>query len=90
MVLRVHRDISALPQSQRESVRNLARTVLKVLIEPFAVTGSDRRRVRAAPAHATSFWTWHDLCVRNRLSRSLAVEWMAGLVRAAQPPGATP
>jgi len=83
MLLRVHRDFDVLPEAQRDTLLNLDRVVTRALIEPFAVIGTQRRKVRAALAHATSFGTWHDLCVRNRLSRSAAIELMAGLVRAA-------
>lgn len=80
MLSRVLRDFDALPAARRHAWADGDRAMRTVLLEPFDVPVPTRRRLRALVAHATWFWTWQDLCVRNRLSRRDAVHAMTVLV----------
>jgi len=79
----VYRDFATLPEAQQEFLRDQDRRFLRVLAQPFPAVPGQRRRLRALIGHATSFWTWHSLCIREGLSDQEAVEAMTGMILAA-------
>jgi AcrR family transcriptional regulator len=81
----VYRDFAALPEAQQQFLRDQDSRFRRVLAEPFPAAPGQRQRLRALIGHATSFWTWHSLCVNEGLSGQEAVEVMAGMVLAAMP-----
>jgi hypothetical protein len=60
-------------------VEGIDRHYCDVLLEPFAGTRAQRRRLRAVVGHAVSFWTWRSLCLQHGLSDREAVQAMATL-----------
>jgi hypothetical protein len=56
---------------------------IEVLAAPFGRAEDDHRRLRAIIGHATSFWTWHSLCIDHGLPDPEAVGAMTGMVLAA-------
>ena len=79
MLTRTYRDKAALPESLQRAVESIDRHYRDVLLEPFAGTRAQRRRLRAVVGHAVSFWTWRSLCLQHGLSDREAVEAMATL-----------
>ena len=79
MLTRTYRDKAALPESLQRAVESIDRHYRDVLLEPFAGTRAQRRRLRAVVGHAVSFWTWRSLCLQQGLSDREAVEAMATL-----------
>ena len=79
MLTRTYRDKAALPESLQRAVESIDRHYRDVLLEPFAGTRAQRRRLRAVVGHAVSFWTWRSLCLQQGLSDREAVEAMAAL-----------
>lgn len=85
MLASVYRDFASLPEAQQRLLRDQDRHFRRVLAEPFPGGRGQRRRLRALIGHATSFWTWHSLCVDEELSDQEAVEVMTGMVLTAVP-----
>lgn len=81
----VYRDFATLPEAQQQFLRDQDSRFRRVLAQPFPATPGQRRRLRALIGHATSFWTWHSLCIREGLSDHEAVQAMTGMVLAAMP-----
>lgn len=52
------------------------------MLQPFAVRGSRRKRLRAVLGHAVSFWTWRSLCLDQSLTDREAVQAMTALALA--------
>jgi AcrR family transcriptional regulator len=82
MLTRTYRDKAALPESLQRAVEGIDRHYCDVLLEPFAGTRTQRRRLRAVVGHAVSFWTWRSLCLQHGLSDREAVEAMVTLALA--------
>jgi AcrR family transcriptional regulator len=82
MLTRVYRDKAAWPESLQRAVEGIDRHYRDVLLEPFAGTRAQRRRLRAVLGHAVSFWTWRSLCLHHGLSDREAVNAMATLALA--------
>jgi AcrR family transcriptional regulator len=82
MLTRVYRDKAALPQQLQQLLDRTDRHYRDVLLEPFAGSRAQRRRIRAVLGHAVSFWTWRSLCSQHGLSDREAVEAMATLALA--------
>jgi AcrR family transcriptional regulator len=82
MLTRTYRDLAALPQPIQQEVDRIDRHYRDVLLEPFAGTRAQRRRLRGVLGHAVSFWTWRSLCLDHGLSDREAVEAMATLAMA--------
>ena len=79
MLTRTYRDKAALPESLQRAMEGIDRHYCDVLLEPFAGTRTQRRRLRAVVGHAVSFWTWRSLCLQHGLSDREAVQAMATL-----------
>jgi AcrR family transcriptional regulator len=79
MLANVLRDPDALPAAIRRQNEARDETLRDLLLEPFALQGEPRRRLRAALGHAVSFWTWRSLCVDNGMSDAEAVAAMTAL-----------
>ena len=74
----INRDVASIPPLARAA--RAAHEQLRI----DAVVGSTGRKVlRAAVAHALSFWTWHSLVVEQGVRRSDAVDLAATFVKAA-------
>jgi AcrR family transcriptional regulator len=82
MLANVYRDFGTLPEAHQRRLRDQNTTHRRVLAEPFPGTAHQRRRIRAAIGHATSFWTWRSLCIEQGLSDQEAVDAMTGMVLA--------
>jgi AcrR family transcriptional regulator len=85
MLANVYRDFTTLPGAQQQFLRDQDSRFRRVLAEPFPANPGQTRRLQAVIGHATSFWTWHSLCVNEGLSDQEAVQAMVGLVLAAMP-----
>jgi AcrR family transcriptional regulator len=80
MLAHAVRDRAALPERIRADAAAAEAHQLGLLLDPFGIPGPHRRRVRAAVAHAMSFWTWRSLCHEHGLSDDEAVDLMVDLV----------
>ena len=87
MLTNVRRDRAALPQLVRDRTDATEALYVDTLLSAFALRGRRRTVVRAAIRHAISFWTWHSLCVDNRLKGADAIELMTQLVAGAATDG---
>jgi AcrR family transcriptional regulator len=83
MLTNAGRDRDALPPHIRQAAEAGEAQQIDLLLRPFRVRGAQRRRVRAAIAHATSFWTWRSLCHEHGLPDADAVRLTTALVTAA-------
>ncbi len=83
MLTHVERDRELLPAEVRRSNEGTDARLRDVLLQPFAVRGARRRRLRALLGHAVKFATWRSLCVEQGLTDREAVETMAELALAA-------
>jgi AcrR family transcriptional regulator len=82
MLSSIYRDWDALPEGQREGLREQSRSFREVLAEPFS--GTPRPRLLDATiGHAVSFWTWHSLHHDNGLSNDDCVTLMVDLAASA-------
>jgi AcrR family transcriptional regulator len=79
MLTNVRRDRAALPKELRDRTDATDARYRDVLLQPFALRGSRRRRLRAVLGHAVSFWTWHSLCLDQGLTDREAVQAMTAL-----------
>jgi AcrR family transcriptional regulator len=82
MLTNVRRDRAALPSELRERTDATDARHRDVLLQPFQLRGSRRRRLRAVLGHAVSFWTWRSLCLDQGLSDREAVQAMTALALA--------
>ncbi|HKQ02304.1 MAG TPA: helix-turn-helix domain-containing protein [Actinomycetes bacterium] len=82
MLTRVYRDKQTMREQLQEMVDRTERHHRDVLLEPFASTRAQRRRLRAVLGHAVSFWTWRSLCLEGGLSDREAVDAMTALALA--------
>jgi AcrR family transcriptional regulator len=80
MLTQVRRDQAALPEERRQMLQDMDARHREVLVEPFTVSGTRRRRLHAVVGHAVSFWTWRSLCIAEGLADREAVGAMAALV----------
>jgi AcrR family transcriptional regulator len=78
MLTRVYRDKAVLPEGHRKAIDERDAALKMVLLDAFP--GNADRRLVAVVGHATSFRTWHSLCVDEGLSTAEAVEIMTALV----------
>jgi AcrR family transcriptional regulator len=88
MLTHIYRDFAALPETHQWLLRDLDNRHCQILAAPFPGEAGQRRRLRAVIGHASSFWTWHSLCLGQGLADQEAVEVMTGAVLAvtASPP----
>jgi AcrR family transcriptional regulator len=85
MLANVYRDFATLPEAQQRVLRDQDSRFRRVLTQPFPAASGQRRRLGALIGHATSFWTWHSLCINEGLSDQEAAEAMTGMILAATP-----
>lgn len=85
MLANVYRDFAALPEPQQQFLRDQDSRFRRVLAQPFPAAPGQRQRLRPLIGHATSFWTWHSLCIGEGLTDQEAVQAMTGMVLAAMP-----
>jgi len=83
MLTRIYHDLGALPQVHQLRLAERDKHHRDILAGPFATGRGQRRRIRAIIGHASSFWTWHSLCIEQGLTDAEAIEIMTGTVRAA-------
>ena len=81
MLTGIYRDFTALPEAHQQRLRGRDSDLGDVLAAPFG-GAEDDRRLRAVIGHATSFWTWHSLCIDHGLADTEAVDAMTGMVLA--------
>jgi AcrR family transcriptional regulator len=87
MLTRVDRDRDSLPEAMRTAADREEAARRDLLVKPFGLRGANRRRARALIGHATSFSTWHSLCLGQGLTDDEAVQVMVSAVLAtAEPP----
>jgi AcrR family transcriptional regulator len=80
MLTYVDREREMIPDDMRHENEDTDALLRDTLLQPFAVRGAQRRRVRAVLGHAITFGTWRSLCVEQGLSDRDAVELMSELV----------
>ncbi len=82
MLEKTTRDVALVP-ALRPSMEAFAAwfdSAADAIVRLRAESGARRRRVRAAVRHALAFETWRSLVREQRLTRTEAIELMAGLV----------
>ena len=89
MLTGIYRDWEALPEGQRQGLREQNRSFRQVLQEPFSSTGGSAV-LGALIGHATSFWTWHSLGHDNGLPNETSVTLMVRLVASVHGRGEAP
>jgi len=82
MLTCIYRDFTTLPEAHQQRLRDRDSYFGEVLAAPFGNAEDDHRRLRAVIGHATSFWTWHSLCIDHGLPDPEAVDAMTGMVLA--------
>jgi AcrR family transcriptional regulator len=75
MLTRIRRDILSVPDNIRRRIDATDEQFRDVLLVGFPPR-KDRHVLRAAVAHAISFWTWRSLCVDHGLKDTEAVALM--------------
>ena len=85
MLTCIYRDFTTLPEAHQQRLRDRDSYFGEVLAAPFGRAEDDHRRLRAVIGHATSFWTWHSLCIDHGLPDTEAVDAMTGMVLAFTP-----
>jgi AcrR family transcriptional regulator len=85
MLTHIHRDFAALPEAHQQALRDGDTYLRDVLTAAFGGAGDEYHRLRAVIGHATSFWTWHSLCLDQGLTDTEAVDAMTGMVLAITP-----
>lgn len=83
MLTNVNREKEVLPATVRQRNAITDARMRDTLLDPFAVKGAQRRRLRAILGHAVSFSTWHSLCVEQGLTDHEAVGTMTALALSA-------
>jgi hypothetical protein len=69
-----------MPAGIRDGLAARDRHWQELMLTPFEVRGTRRRRVAAVIGHAMAFPTWRSLCVDHGLSDAEAVDAMTALV----------
>jgi AcrR family transcriptional regulator len=82
MLTNVRRDRATLPTEVLERTEETNARYRDSLLQPFAVRGKGRKRLRAVLGHAVSFWTWRSLCLDQGLTNREAAEAMTALAMA--------
>lgn len=82
MLTNVRRDRATLPTEVLERTEETNARYRDSLLQPFAVRGTRRKRLRAVLGHAVSFWTWRSLCLDQGLTNREAAEAMTALALA--------
>ena len=85
MLTCIYRDFAILPEAHQQRLRDRDSYFGEVLAAPFGCSDDDHRRLRAVTGHATSFWTWHSLCIDHGLPDTEAVDAMTGMILALTP-----
>ena len=83
MLANTQRDAAHVPQRTRERFLAYFAAAHRTLMRGRPERGKARRRVAAAVAHGTSFYTWSSLVPQGGLTDADAVELMARMVAAA-------
>jgi AcrR family transcriptional regulator len=83
MLTKVRRDQAALPGEIRDRTIATEQSYCDALASGFPARGHTRELICATVHHAVSYWTWHSLCVSNRMKDEDAVTLMTALVMAA-------
>lgn len=86
MLTNVRRDRAALPTEVQKRTDTTEARYRDTLLQPFAVRGTRRRRLRAVVGHAVAFWTWRSLCLDQGLTNREATAAMTALVLATARP----
>jgi len=84
MLTHIYRDFAALPEAHQQALRD-GDTYFRDILTAALSGAGDEHRLRAVIGHATSFWTWHSLCLDQGLSDTEAVDAMTGMVLAITP-----
>ena len=79
MLTNVRRDRASVPAEIRNRTEATDAGYRDMLLQPFAVRGPRRKRVRSVLGHAVSFWTWRSLCLDHGLTNREAAEAMTAL-----------
>jgi AcrR family transcriptional regulator len=79
----IYRDAAHTPASNRAARRASNDRMVDALLTGITIRGAARRGVRAALAHAVSFWTWRSLAVDGGVSAREAVALATAFVIAA-------
>lgn len=82
MLTNVRRDREWLPAEIRERTAATEDGYIETLLQPFALRGKRRKRLRAVVGHAVSFWTWRSLCLDHGLTNREATQAMTELALA--------
>jgi AcrR family transcriptional regulator len=82
MLTNVRRDRARLPTEVLEQTEETNARYRDSLLQPFALRGTRRKRLRAVLGHAVSFWTWRSLCLDQGLTNREAAEAMTALALA--------
>ena len=90
MLTNVRRDRAAVPTELLKRTDATDALYRDALLQPFAVRGTRRRRVRAVLGHSVSFWTWRSMCIDNGLTNHEATEAMVAMVMATAEPDRLP
>jgi AcrR family transcriptional regulator len=75
-----HRDRATMPAGIRDALAARDRDWQVLMLTPFEVRGTKRRRIAAVIGHAMAFPTWRSLCMDQGLSDAEAVDAMTALV----------
>jgi AcrR family transcriptional regulator len=85
MVIKIHRDLDAMPAFVGELLAAEEQSRVDVLAKGFRAHGRHARRLHAALRHALHIHTWQSLCIDGGLDNDEAVELMVATVLAAVP-----
>jgi len=85
MLSHIYRDLAELPMAHQRRLLDQAEQHRNILAAPFGGSARQRLLTRALIGHATSFWTWHSLCLDQGLTDWQAVGVMTSAVLAASP-----
>lgn len=80
MLTSIRGQAAHLPPALRAQIAATDAANVKILLGPFR---SRSKALRAAIAHAVSFWTWRSLCHEQGLTNRAAVDLMCAMVLAA-------
>ena len=82
----LRRDVAAMPQPFQNRIRATTRAYADAVVYGARVSGSARRRLRAAAGHVVDYWTCRSLTVDQGLRPAEAVEVAVRFLRAAATP----
>ena len=86
MLTNVRRDRAVLPMEVLKRTDATDAGYVDTLLQPYAVRGIRRKRLRAVLGHAASFWTWRSLCIDHGLTNREAIQAMTALALATATP----